>query len=238
MSLLSIERAKQRLKRSDNPLLKGLLVCLKALRFGDLPLPKRPYQGLFLTHQLVINSLGYLARVLYWSPLFKSQINHCGKQLYLYGGMPYLAGPLAITLGDRCRVSGHTTITGRGCNPSVATLKIGDNVDIGWMTTIAVGNKIIIGDNVRIAGGAFLAGYPGHPMDAAARAKGLPERDDQVADIVLEDDVWLATGVSVMAGVTIGKGSIIAASSVVTKDIPEGVLAAGIPAKVIRIINS
>ena len=89
----------------------------------------------------------------------------------------------------------------------------------------------MIGNNVRIAGDCYLAGYPGHPVDANARAKGLPDTDDQIGDIVLHDDVWLATGVKVMPGVTIGKGTIVAAGSVVTKDLPDYVLAAGSPQK-------
>lgn len=105
------------------------------------------------------------------------------------------------------------------------------------MTTIAVGSKVVIADNVRIAGRALLAGYPGHPLDAKTRAQGLPETDRQVGDIILEKDVWLATGVSVTAGVCIGRGSIIAAGSVVTRDIPAMVLAGGIPARVIRVLK-
>ena len=116
-------------------------------------------------------------------------------------------------------------------------LEIGDNVDVGWQTTIAAGRTVRLGHNVRIAGRAFLAGYPGHPLDPEDRANGLPDTDEQIGDIVLEDDVWLATGVTVCAGVTIGQGSVIAAGSVVTKDIPPGVLAGGVPARVIKEIT-
>ena len=56
--------------------------------------------------------------------------------------------------------------------------------------------------------------------------------------IVLEDEVWLGAGVTVLQGVRIGKGSVVAAGAVVTKDVPAGVVAGGIPAKVIRQINS
>ena len=55
-----------------------------------------------------------------------------------------------------------------------------------------------------------------------------------MGDIVLEDDVWLATGVTVLKGVTIGHGTIVGAGSVVTSDLPPMVLAAGAPARVIK----
>ena len=90
---------------------------------------------------------------------------------------------------------------------------------------------------MRIAGRAFLAGYPGHPLNAQDRAAGCPDTDDQIGDIVLEDDVWLGTGVSVMAGVTIGKGTVVAAGSVVTRSLPPGVVAAGMPARIVRTLE-
>ena len=107
-------------------------------------------------------------------------------------------------------------------------------MDIGWQNTLAVGRIIRIDDNVRLAGKVFLAGFPGHPLDPDARAQGKPDTEQQIGDIHLCRNVWLGTGVMVMAGVTIGEGSVIAAGSVVTKDIPPGVLAGGNPARVLK----
>ena len=55
-------------------------------------------------------------------------------------------------------------------------------------------------------------------------------------EIVLEDEVWLGAGVTVLQGCRIGTGSVIAAGAVVTKDVPAGVLAGGVPCKVLRSI--
>ena len=148
--------------------------------------------------------------------------------------MPLVLGDLTIEMGDNCRVPGISTLSGRSMNGQASHLVIGNNVDINWQNNIAVGGSIIIEDNVRLAGQVFLAGYPGHPIDAQERAAGLPDHESQVGDIILKRNVWLATGVSVMAGVTIGEGTIVAAGSIVTNDLPSGVLAAGIPAKVIK----
>ncbi|AWB65366.1 acetyltransferase [Saccharobesus litoralis] len=234
MTTLTLQKAKRWLKASDTPLARHLFNAAKACIHFELPNVRWFYGSLFASHKLVTNSLAALMRIIYWTPLFKSQTLTTGKRLYLYGGLPFMSGGVQVSLGDDCRVSGQTTFSGRVHGEYPAQLIVGDNVDIGWMTTIACGRKVAIGNNVRIAGRAFLAGYPGHPIDAQQRAAGSPETEDQVGDIILEDDVWLATGVSVMAGVTIGKGTIVAAGSVVTKSLPANVLAGGVPAKVIK----
>lgn len=236
MKVSSLNEIKQWLKTSDHPAARMIFDLLKKGLNFELPAPKAIFSPCYTLYVLVRNILASFMRILFWTPLFKGRLNKVGKNLNLYGGLPYISGPVSISLGDDCRVSGQSTFTGRSCAQETPTLTLGDNIDIGWMTTIAVGSKVELGNNVRIAGRALLAGYPGHPLDALARAQGLPETDDQVADIIIEEDVWLATGVSVMAGVRIGHGSIIAAGSVVTHDIPALVLAGGVPAKVIRSI--
>ena len=236
-----LQNVKQYLKSGETPLSRTLYRLAFNLMHFEVPVYKPVAKMLLNLHLLISNGLANLVRVLYWTPLFKARLEGDAKQLYLYGGMPYISGPLRISIGERTRMSGQTTFSGRTAVRSDGqqpTLQIGSNVDIGWQTTIAVGTQVVIGDNVRLAGRAFLAGYPGHPIDAKDRADGKPDHDHQSGDIILEDDVWLATGVSVMGGVRIGRGTIVAAESVVTSDLPPGVLAGGIPAKVIKTLET
>ncbi len=234
MKTFTLNQTKQWLKTSQHPLAKIIFTQLKVLLNFELPAPKFLFSIFYSLYLLLRTLLSTLMRILFWTPLLKGRLQSVGRNLNLYGGLPYISGQLRIKLGDNCRVSGQSTFSGRSCAQTEPVLVVGNNVDIGWMTTIAVGSRVEIGDNVRIAGRALLAGYPGHPLDPLARAQGLPESDDQVGDIILEQDVWLATGVSVMAGVRIGHGCIVAAGSVVTHDLPAMVLAGGIPARVIR----
>jgi acetyltransferase-like isoleucine patch superfamily enzyme len=210
------------------------LHTIKQIRGAEIPAPRLLFTPLYSGYRLLQTLLSTITRTLLWTPLFKGRLQEAGRNLYLYGGIPYISGPLQIELGDNCRISGQTTFSGRTTASPLPLLKVGSNVDISWMTTIAVGSRVELHDNVRIAGGGLLAGYPGHPLDARARAAGLPELDEQVGAIILEKDVWLATGVYVMAGVHIGRGTVVAAGSIVTHDLPAGVLAAGAPARVIR----
>jgi acetyltransferase-like isoleucine patch superfamily enzyme len=231
------QNTKHWLKTADTPLSRLLYQMAWQLMHFELPPIKPLGKAALVVHLFICRTIQTVLRICYWTPLFKANVEGDAKHLYLYGGLPFISGPLNIEVGERCRISGQTTFSGRtvprvdGQQP---LLSIGNNVDISWQTTIAVGTVVSIGDNVRIAGRGFLAGYPGHPINPQARAQGKPDDESQAGDIVLEDDVWLATGVSVMAGVRIGKGCIVAAGSVVTHDLPAGVLAAGIPAKVIK----
>lgn len=180
-----------------------------------------------------------MIRIFYWKPVFMLQIKNSPRRMHYSGiGLPFRMGPLNITMGDDCRIASRIALIGRSASQKCPELIIGDNVGIGWRTGIYVGRKIIIGNNVRIAGEGSLSGYAGHPLDATARARGEADLHDQAKDIILEDDVWLGRGVVVNAGVTIGKGTIVGASSVVTKDLPPNVLAGGIPARVIRTLSS
>ena len=227
---------RQWVKRRDNVASSAIYSAAIWSRGASIPRIPAVHRLLYMFHRATATAFANVLRMAWTTPLFQSRLIHAAPRLFLYGGMPLVLGPVEIAIGADCRVSGQTTITGRGAGTTTPSLVIGRNCDIGWQTTIAVGRRIEIGDNVRIAGRALLAGYPGHPLDAGARAAGLADTEDQVGDIVLENDVWLATGVTVIAGVRIGRGTVVAAGSVVTRDLPANVLAAGSPARVIRSI--
>lgn len=233
----TLQRIKKWVKAEQHPMARGLKSLHSLMHNFEIPAFNLVFKPLRINHLLVTNTLSTFARILYWTPMFKTRLLSPCNKLFLYGGMPLVQGTLDISMGDNCRLSGQTTFSGRWSGEKTPRLIIGNNVGIAWQTTIAVGSKVIIGDNTRIAGKGFLAGYPGHPIDPIARAKGKPDHDDQVGDIILEQDVWLGSGVTVMKGVTIGRGTIVAAGSVVTQSLPAYVLAGGVPAKVIKPLN-
>jgi len=110
---------------------------------------------------------------------------------------------------------------------------IGKNTHIGPMVTIddVYPYFVIIGDNVSIAGQNFILTHS-KPLKYHKEVS-----EAYVAPVIIEDNVWVAINVTILPGVRIGEGSIIAAGSVVTKDIPPFVFAAGIPAKPIKDIS-
>lgn len=88
------------------------------------------------------------------------------------------------------------------------------------------------GDNVFIAPDCVFS-TAGHPLDVQQRNQGL----EIALPITVGDNVWIGTQVSVLPGVTIGSNTVIGAGSVVNRDIPDGVVAAGNPCRVIRKIT-
>lgn len=91
---------------------------------------------------------------------------------------------------------------------------------------ITIGNDVFIGPNL----GAYTAQ---HPLVAEERNLGV----ERALPITIEDDCWLGGDVRIMPGVTIGRGCVIGAGSIVTRDVPAGHLAVGAPCRVVRAIT-
>jgi maltose O-acetyltransferase len=111
----------------------------------------------------------------------------------------------------------------------------GYHISVGARTFINSGAVILDGAAVRIGrdvqiGPSVKLLTPFHPLDAEDRRRGL----ENVAPVTIGDGAWLATGVIVMPGVTIGANAVIGAGSVVTKDMPAGHLCFGNPCRVVR----
>jgi acetyltransferase-like isoleucine patch superfamily enzyme len=137
-------------------------------------------------------------------------------------------GDGTIALGDRTQIN-------RDC---ILELFEGGSITIGAQTAIQKGcllvsavQPIIIHPRVQIACYcAFYSYNHGIEPDAAIFDQPLVSR----GPIVIEEDAWLGVGVKVMSGVTIGRGAVVGAGSVVTRDIPSYAIAAGSPARVLR----
>lgn len=108
-------------------------------------------------------------------------------------------------------------------------IEIGENFYSNHNLIILDCAKVTFGDNVFIAPNcAFYTAC--HPIDYETRNKGL----EYAKAIRIGNNVWIGGNVVVLAGVTVGDNSVIGAGSVVTKDIPPNVVAAGNPCKIIR----
>ena len=120
--------------------------------------------------------------------------------------------PLYVDYGSHLSVGSGTFINFGLVALDVATITIGDDVQIG--------------PNVQLL-------TPTHPVDPELRRA----KWEAAAPITIGDNVWLGGGAIVLAGVTIGRNSVIGAGAVVTRDVPADVVAVGNPARVVRSVH-
>jgi acetyltransferase-like isoleucine patch superfamily enzyme len=114
----------------------------------------------------------------------------------------------------------------------------GKNIRLGEYVFINANCYLMDGALITIGSHTFIGPYCGfytasHPLQYKYRNQGL----EKAQPVTVGENCWFGANVSVMPGVTIGNGCVIAAGAVVTKDIPDNSLAAGVPAKVIRTID-
>ena len=129
--------------------------------------------------------------------------------------------------GAKCKFGSHAYVD--------EETMLGSYNYVGRYTTISaslIGNYCSIADNVTIGPGE-------HPLDEASTNClllincGIPVNLIE-KDVVIENDVWIGTNAVILRGVRIGTGAVIAANAVVTKDVPEYAIVAGVPARILR----
>ena len=115
-----------------------------------------------------------------------------------------------------------------------AEIRIGDHVGLTG-TTIVSESRITIGDHVRVGANSTIVDTDFHPLSAAER--DINPRAGKTQEVRIGDHAFIGTNVLILKGSSVGRGSVIGAGSVVTGQIPDMVIAAGNPARVIREIG-
>lgn len=191
--------------------------------------------------------LGFLLRKKFYRRLFRS----CGRGLILGRNVVIRHGK-RIELRDGVTIDDNSLIDGRGAGVGGVVLEegviinrncmiqaksgpihFGPRTSIGCNSVIVSTAGVELGEAVLCAGGCYISAGAYHmdDKDAAIMDQGAYSK----GPIRIGDRVWIGTGAIILDGVTIGAGAVIGAGSVVTKDIPENAIVAGVPAKVIRI---
>ncbi len=134
---------------------------------------------------------------------------------------------------------GERVTISRGCSFSgIGNIHIGNNVALGPRMTVmctrarvVIGNDVMFGPNVTMITGSHRIDIPDRPMISITDEEKLPENDQE---IIIENDVWIGANVTILKGVTVGTGSVIAAGAVVTKDVEPYSVVGGVPAVLLR----
>ena len=147
-----------------------------------------------------------------WAVVYKRAMRHCGKGVYIRPMSSDIKGVENLSVGDGTSIPKGSVIY---CTD--APLTIGRKVVFGPRPTIITGDH-----RIDIIGK--------HIIDVTVEEK-LPENDMPVQ---IEDGVWVGANVTILKGVTIGRGSVVAAGAVVTHSCPPYSIIGGVPAKIIR----
>ena len=133
-----------------------------------------------------------------------------------------------FSLGDYSVVESYSCI-----NNAVGDVIIGDHTRVGLHNTII--GPVTIGSHVNLAQGITVTALNHNFSDPEKR---IDQQGVSTRQVVIGDDIWIGANAVILPGVTIGSHSVVAAGAVVTKDVPEHCLVAGVPAKIIRRLNT
>lgn len=181
--------------------------------------------------------------------LYPKMLKSCGRNVF-FGRNVVLRHPNKIEIGDDVIIDDNVLIDAKGRTNkgikigdgvfvgrnSILSCKNGDinlghKVNIGFNSEVFSGSLVSIGDNTLIAAYCYFIGGD-HDADCADTT--VTEQGSSSYGIKVEQGCWFGASVKVLDGVTIGQHSVIGASAVVNKSIPEYAVSAGIPAKVIK----
>lgn len=188
----------------------------------------------------VINKLAAMRRVVYTGCVSR-KFRKFGKNTIIDYDQVLIRGEKYIEIGADCYIGrgGQLTATDTYCGERwTPEIIIGDNCRIGTYCHITAVKGIFIGNNV-LTGKSILITDNAHGrsermmLDIPPTLRPL----SSVGPVTICDNVWIGDKVSIMPGVTIGKGSIVAANSVVTRDVPPYCIVGGIPAKIIKYLD-
>lgn len=193
--------------------------------------------AIFRPVSIFLNRISKIVYTAYRAPGFKK----FGKDSLIRPVFNALRGEKYISVGEKCYIGKLVQLTATDSFGELhfcPKIVIGDNCSIGDFSHVTAINEIRLGNNVRM-GKNILITDNSHGTSELAMLDIAPNHRTLYSKgpVIIDDNVWIGAKSCIMPGVHIGKGAIIGAGSVVTKDIPPYAIAAGVPAKVIRIIT-
>lgn len=185
-----------------------------------------------------LNYLCYRLRRAFSTGYSRRRFGFLGKGVNLAPGLRLLK-PRYISIGEGTSIMSHCvleTCPDAGLNPN---LSIGSNCSIGEYTHITCARAVTIGNGL-LTGRFVLIADNSHGATDGSHSHISPLCRPVVSrgPVTIGNDVWIGDKATILPGVSIGDGAIIAANAVVTKDVPPMGVAAGNPAKIIKIMHA
>lgn len=221
-------------------------------KYQELVVGKRGISAL-LYHEIVVSlfgnftgGLGFILRRLFYPGILRQM-----DKGVILGKNISLRCPNRIRLGKRVAIDegclidargdgdtgviiGDEAIIGRHCaiQAKYGPIRIGRKTNVGPQCIMSGTNEIVLGEQLLIGPHCYIGGgcYHSDRTDIPMMQQGVYSR----GPVIIEDDVWLGAGTVVLDGIHIGKGCIVGAGSVVTRNLPEYTVSVGVPARVMR----
>lgn len=170
----------------------------------------------------------------YYTERLKKYFKQFGIGNHLSPNM-LLINPQHVEIGNRCHFESRVIIETHAIDKKMPFVKIGDDCSFGEFTHITCCNKIIIGNGL-LTGRYVLLTDNSHGNSTKSETDIMPKNREifSKGGIIIGDNVWIGDKVTILPNVKIGDSCIIGANSVVSNDIPNNVVVAGIPAKIIK----
>lgn len=186
-----------------------------------------------------VEYLLYVCRYSFVTTLYRGRFRQFGPHSKLITSPDELRHPQNISVGDWCRLGRQLLLRCYEAGGRKPEIIIGNQVNIGDYSTLSCCNRIKIADGVRLGRMVMITDNSHGHTDDAAELQISPIDRPLVSKgpVCIGRNVWIGEKATILPGVTIGEGAIIAANAVVTKDIPPYSVAGGCPAKVIKTIE-
>lgn len=167
---------------------------------------------------------------LLWNIIFGHNFKSFGKGIRIYKPN-IICGEQYISIGNQVGIASNCWLLALKTGDELPIFDIGEGTQIGRFSHIVSVKNLVIGRKVLIADKVYISDNYHNYLD-----KNLPIMDQEVkfkGSVRIGDGAWIGENVSII-GVSIGKGSVVSANAVVTKDVPDYCIVAGIPAKIIK----
>jgi acetyltransferase-like isoleucine patch superfamily enzyme len=228
-----IETLILKIRRQETPLARAVFRAAKACRALRMPVWKPVHNTLFYERTVRRDLISTLRTFLFHEPMFRARCERVGERLRLNNGVPYIEGHLKIRLGDDVSVDSVSSFMAAKVNDEVI-FEVGDHVFLGHQLTVSVAERVTIGSHVLVSDRVMISDNDGHPLDPTRRNQGAPVDAHTVRPVTIEDGAWIGSRAVILKGVTVGRGAVVAAGAVVTRDVPPYALVAGNPARIVK----
>jgi acetyltransferase-like isoleucine patch superfamily enzyme len=223
-----------KVKRRETPAAQMAYRAYRTLIEFDIPdtdATKMLFGSLYVAHHIFVDAKEWALSKLLYAPMLRARCEYAGTGLNVTAP-PYIRGHARIRVGHNCTFSTFALHTGRFVDSPELTF--GDDCFVAGQVQFTLNKKITVGNHVLIAGRADIQDSDGHPSDPSRRMRGEDMDESDIAPVTIQDYAWIGRDAHVLKGVTIGRGAVVAAGSVVVSDVPDGAIAMGVPARILK----